>query len=698
MTDVLQGFLKGHNVEDADFYTIKPISDNELAGLRKDYNVKIETTNYFDSVSEDYTLRIFKGMKDINQYEVIEGKDIHSDSDMLISQRFAEANDLKIGDDLTVKGKKFTIVGYMVKADYVYMLKNLSDSYYNYDKFGIAVVNEAAIKEIGNYISYYSICFNESNNLKFRQEVNEKYKIISYVSSSTNTRIDYTYGAGNDVFNMSMYFAPVLFIIVMAITALILSRKVKSERHHIGILAALGYRKKELIAHYGIYAAIPAVAGSALGIVLGALCTKPFSELYFGDFEKLPYSIKLNSVALAVSIIVPFILYTLVAVFIVRKLLKSNAIELLNGMAVDKDSRLKRLFTDTKIKFKTKYKVRLILGHLSRTFVVILGVVSAGTCILTGFAMKDAINNAIDYSLASKDYNNVYYLRTYVEDVPDAAEGIIAKSFEVKGSKTLFQVWGIENNSHYIKIKLLSGKSIEYGKYYMSNAIAKTYGVKQGDKFTFYDIASAEEKTITIADIADDNINAVVFTSRENAADFAGCTSGESNIFVSDTELDLEDSVVTNRSTKTAMKESIEEVMGTFMVICYAVIVIGFLLGVMVMYLVTNLIVEESTTNISMLKILGYRQKEINSMVLNVNHILVLIGFALSIPVTILICKAGFADSINSMGMYVPVDISATSYVFCFACVLCAYFVSLALLKKKTARVDMVACLKSSRE
>ncbi len=59
------------------------------------------------------------------------------------------------------------------------------------------------------------------------------------------------------------------------------------------------------------------------------------------------------------------------------------------------------------------------------------------------------------------------------------------------------------------------------------------------------------------------------------------------------------------------MKESIEDAMNTFMAICYVVIIIGFLLGVMVMYLVTNLIVEESTTNISMLKILGYRQNEI---------------------------------------------------------------------------------------
>lgn len=698
LNSLLKGFLSNNKVEDAEFYTMKPIPPSKMQNLEKKFHVTIEESTFYDAKVHASTLRIYKPMNKINLYKITKGKDISSNNEILISQRYAETNNLTLGDNLNIKGGKFKIVGYMVKADYVYMLKDLSSSYYDYKAFGDAIISSNALKKINGSTSYYSVRYLSDNNLAFRKKINKDYNIISYLSKGSNPRIKFTMNDGDKVSSISMRFAPVLFIIVMAITALILSRKVKGERKQIGILSALGYRKSELIRHYSSYATIPGILGSILGIILGILCIKPFSNFYLGDFEILPYTVHVQLASIIVSLFIPTLLYVTVSVLVVWKLVKHNTTELLTGNTDEKDKTSKKLFRNNKIKFKTKYRFRLILGHLSRTLVITLGVVISSTCILTGFAMKDAINNAAKYNLNSSGYTNLYYLNTLIKDIPNDAEGILTKSFEVKNNSTLFNMWGIDKSPKYLNIKLLSGNEMKYGKYYITNAAAKAYKIKKGDNFTFYDISTAEKHTISIADIVDENTNYAIYTSKKNVSTLCSYSVSGSNLLISNKNINVNNNIVMRKSSKSDLQKSLKNITGIFISVCYIIILIGFGLGLMVMYLITNIIVEENKVNISMLKVLGYHQKEINSLVLNTNHILVILGYLLSIPATIVFCKFGFANSSNSMGMYIPVNISTISYLLCLAIVVLAYILSLSLLKQKTLRVNMVECLKDSRE
>ena len=59
---------------------------------------------------------------------------------------------------------------------------------------------------------------------------------------------------------------------------------------------------------------------------------------------------------------------------------------------------------------------------------------------------------------------------------------------------------------------------------------------------------------------------------------------------------------------------------------------VAFIIGVIVIYVVTSLIVEEYKSSISLMKIFGYRKKEINSLLLNSSTIVVVIGYIMGIP------------------------------------------------------------------
>ena len=74
-------------------------------------------------------------------------------------------------------------------------------------------------------------------------------------------------------------------------------------------------------------------------------------------------------------------------------------------------------------------------------------------------------------------------------------------------------------------------------------------------------------------------------------------------------------------------------------------------MGVFVLYLIINMIVSESSINISVMKVLGFSRKEISNRVLNVNHVLICLGFILGFPMAYLFVKVGYADTIENYGM-----------------------------------------------
>ena len=110
------------------------------------------------------------------------------------------------------------------------------------------------------------------------------------------------------------------------------------------------------------------------------------------------------------------------------------------------------------------------------------------------------------------------------------------------------------------------------------------------------------------------------------------------------------------------------------------------------------MLVTENRNNISMLKVLGYRNRRIDGMVLTSSHLLVPLGIILSIPAAYGTMSA-FARMFADMdGLLLTISITPKSYLITTLLVCLSYFGSLFLLRRKIGKVDMVECLKDSRE
>lgn len=133
-------------------------------------------------------------------------------------------------------------------------------------------------------------------------------------------------------------------------------------------------------------------------------------------------------------------------------------------------------------------------------------------------------------------------------------------------------------------------------------------------------------------------------------------------------------------------------------VMIYFLIGIGAIICVASIYVAVNMLVAENRSNISMLKVLGYKDKGINQIVLRVNHILIPIGILVSIPPVFASINWFMVFLAEFMGVLPKAYVTPQSFLYTVILVCCSYFGSLFLLRRKVSKVDMVESLKDNRE
>ena len=114
--------------------------------------------------------------------------------------------------------------------------------------------------------------------------------------------------------------------------------------------------------------------------------------------------------------------------------------------------------------------------------------------------------------------------------------------------------------------------------------------------------------------------------------------------------------------------------------------------------MICGMITEESSRNISMLEILGYRDREVRSFVLSSGHLLVPVGFVIGVPLGYLTAYSMVLASAESSGMRMSLPVRAETILAAFVFVLVAYILALALSGRKIHRVDMAESLKNVEE
>ena len=692
-------FFASQNVEDANFTTYLPIPEEEIEALEEEYTVKLEPQYYANVDTDGTTVRVFKKTSEINLYSVTQGRDAEANHETIISEGYAVYNKVSIGDKLRIGEQSYVVTGFFQRPDYLYMLQNESDSYKNVTTFFLAYVTDEEFEKIGFENCVYQVCYEQDNQVEFRKEVNERYHMRTYLSAKENMRIDMVKMQAEMFIMMSYLVLLIMPLIVVILVSVVINRKVKSEQKLIGTLAALGYKKSRLIRHYAGFAMIPGIFGGVFAVILAMVFAQPFGELGLQDYEPMRIECHVEWLPAILAIVIPTAMYVLAAMRSVSKLLKKDTVLLLNGNSDQGKTGSRNILVKKKISFRVKYALRSLIGNPARSFVVFLGVFLGSYIALLGYSCLDTMEhtkkNLVD-EMGSFEYQ--YVLNELVQGNEYGGEPFIMTTMENEEGEAI-SMMGTSDANPYLDLKDMQGNEISLADgYYVTHVLAKLQNIEQGDTITLCNPITMEEYEITVSGIVDNDMQSTVYTAKANVAGMLEIEEDVSNVIMSDVALDIPEEKVIQTIKKADAREQFQNMSNQMDVMIYCLIGLGAIICVAAIYVAVNMLVSENRSNISMLKVLGYKDKQINQIVLRVNHILLPIGILVSIPLVFASVNWFMGWMSEFIGVLPKAYVAPQSFAYTTLLVCGSYFCSLFLLRRKVSKVDMVESLKGNRE
>lgn len=706
LTELSSSFEKDYKQEDANFITSKKL--NNIEALESKFNMIIEETRSVDcNLSDNKTLRIFSENTKVNLPAIVEGKPL-SYGDILIDPSYAKANKLKIGDSIKIYNKNFTISGLMSLPNYIYPLKAESDIINDPKSFGIAVISKKDFNSLNKGNSLYDIRFNgDRNNLddkisQFKNYLrNENIIILSWMNVVDNPRVTYFTAKLKGIDSMSSSMPIAVLLLTCILTGIVMIRMLKREAVIIGTLYALGYKKREIMKHYLLYPMVISVLGGILGTILGVLTLKPMMTYYVSYFNIPVGTLSFDITYIIISILLPVVFLIVSSYFIVNKSLKNSPIELMRGgNEKNKVGFIERKVKLDKLNFKTKFRIREQLRSLPRSSFLLLGIIMATMLLLMGFAAKSSMDSLIKDSFNDAFKYNYHYVFNSVQNGnPEKGEAFSEIPFSLKSdSKVNFTVYGVSDNSKYISFKDKSGNILKSDKNIITRPLADKLKIKPNDTIKVINRLDSKEYNITVDSIAETYVGQYIYIPLDKLNEMLKFPTESYMGLWSTEKIDIPESKLLATVTIDDMKNAFDIMTKPLQAVIGGISFMSFVIGLIVIYVVTSLIIEENKENISLMKVLGYKKKEVYSIILNSSSFIVVIGYILGVPLLLISLRALFKSITKDMNISFPVTIDYIYVLIGFIIIYLTYELSKLLSRRKINKISMAEALKSRME
>ncbi len=208
----------------------------------------------------------------------------------------------------------------------------------------------------------------------------------------------------------------------------------------------------------------------------------------------------------------------------------------------------------------------------------------------------------------------------------------------------------------------------------------------------------SREYSITIDDIAETYVGSNIYLPLSKFNSMLSYPPDSYFGLWSKEQLNIPENKLLAAVTVEDMKNAFDAMTKPIQVYVGSMAFISFIIGLIVIYVVTSLIIEENRGNISLMKVFGYKKKEVYSLILNSSSFLVVIGYALGVPLLILSMSAMFKSVTKDMTISLPVTINYVYVVAGFIIIYLTYEISKFLSRRKINRISMTEALKSGME
>ena len=220
-------------------------------------------------------------------------------------------------------------------------------------------------------------------------------------------------------------------------------------------------------------------------------------------------------------------------------------------------------------------------------------------------------------------------------------------------------------------------------------------GWKKGDTVTVISNANLKQSVISIEEICDIRYNDYVYLPLAKLNGILGLDAQTYIGVYSDELLDINATMINNILTKEDSEAGLETSIAAFRTFLYILGAVSAAISLIVVYVVTVMLIEENRKNISMLKVMGYQNKEISKLLLNSTSLLVWLGFIISVPITLNVVDMFFDVLTADMFFNFKTSLVWWHGLICFVLIISVYYLTLLMAKRKVLDINMAESLKA---
>ena len=627
-----------------------------------------------------------------------------------LSDRFAGANGIRVGDtlSLTYRGFKITapVLGLAKAGEQLICVGDDNQLMPDYTKFGFAYLTPAKYRSILPFAFYPQI--NLRSKLPKAQvealAANALGKTIMVVPKEDVT--SYAEARGESQEGKAMGgILPVLFLAIalLAMTTT-MHRITANEKRQIGTLKALGFRDGRILRHYTSYGFFIGLVGTALGIALGfGICYMIMNPNgMMGTYFDMPrWDMVVPPFCWGVlALIVGFM--TLIGYLSVRKMLSGTAADALRPYVPRQMRRilLERTRLWSRLNFGTRWNLRDVLRHKSRSAMTLVGIVGCMLLLVGGLGMRDTMNSFL--RLIDRDVSNYVTMVSLAENADTDAALALAKQLDADweaasgislgGRTVMLQIYDITHDKYRFVGRDNRITPLPDDGACVCLRLAGEYPA--GSEATFSPYGSSESYTVPVAGALRSVMTENLVMSRA-CAERAGIPYAITTLYTDVPISGLPDSdLIASSQSHAAIMETYDSFMQIMNLMILLLVLAAVILGVVVLYNLGLMSYIERSRELATLKVLGFRDRLIGRLLISQNVWLTVVGVLLGIPAGIVTLK-------------VLIDMLAGEYELKMAVGPVTFIASVALtfgvsllvgmaVARKNRRIDMVEALKGT--
>ncbi len=658
-----------------------------------------------------------------------------------LSDKFAAANGYAVGDTLSLEfqGTEIsgTIVGLIKSGEHMICVADKNQMMPDYNTFGYAymspeklraVLEEKLRRDIAAEAKKSGVSLQPAVTHDMLAEAADKtfaqVNLLSDLSKETlEERVKAALGktimvtpkSDHVVYKEAMGEAeegktmgsvlPVLFLAIAILTMVTTMHRIATkEKTQIGTLKALGFKNRRILRHYTSYGLFIGLVGTALGVALGyVVCKLIMSEGgMMGTYFDMPdWSAAIPAFCYPVMA-ATVVLLTLISFLSVRQQLKGTAADALRPYSPKK---MRKIFLERfrfwdKLHFGTKWNIRDLLRHKSRSAMTLFGIVGCMVLMVGGLGMRDTMAGFLD--LLNNDISNYTTKVNLIDDADTAKAKALVKELggdweslsgiSLDGDTVTLDI--VHNPHNYLNVIDESNNRISLSDEGVYLCLRLKDKASIGDEISFSPYGSKETYTAKVVGY-NRSVMTESITMTDTLADRLGIDYRVSSVYTDRPTDEINNSdLISGKQDKQQLMEtfnSFVQIMDSMVII---LVVAAVILGIVVLYNLGVMSYVERSRELATLKVLGFRNRTIGRLLISQNIWLTFIGVVIGLPAGVGVLQWLLTALAGEYEMKLMLGVLTYS-----VSVLLTFGVSLLvglMVARKNKKIDMVEALKGA--